>query len=354
MPPVCHDFANVSPSVQFQGETFSALRVYDKGMRLGVLDIGSNTVHLLVVDAKARVRPDPFLDQRSVVRLMQYMDDEGRISDEGVDALVAAIRRAVIFARDSKVDQLMGIITSAIRESPNGDEVMKILEDEAGTTFKVLSGTEEAELTFLAARRWHGWAAGRLMVLDIGGGSFEVAVGIDEEPEFVASIPLGAGRLTKLFLDQELPTRDQIKELRKYVKQRMAPLADQILQLERPDHVVATSKTFRSLARLAGQQVAVVGPEERRRMGRNDLKDWVDRLGRIPASARTELPGITPERTYQIVAGAEVAMRAMKAFNINELEICPWALREGVLLERIDRFEHVPRSSGLDLRQIES
>ncbi|MDI9589153.1 MAG: Ppx/GppA family phosphatase, partial [Acidobacteriota bacterium] len=208
--------------------------------------------------------------------------------------------------------------------------------------------------TFLAARRWHGWAAGRLMVLDIGGGSFEVAVGIDEEPEFVASIPLGAGRLTKLFLDQELPTRDQIKELRKYVKQRMAPLADQILQLERPDHVVATSKTFRSLARLAGQQVAVVGPEERRRMGRNDLKDWVDRLGRIPASARTELPGITPERTYQIVAGAEVAMRAMKAFKIKELEICPWALREGVLLERIDRFEHVPRSSGLDLRQIES
>lgn len=208
---MCHDFANVSPSVQFQGETFSALRVYDKGMRLGVLDIGSNTVHLLVVDAKARVRPDPFLDQRSVVRLMQYMDDEGHISDEGVDALVAAIRRAVIFARDSKVDQLMGIITSAIREAPNGDEVMKILEDEAGTTFKVLSGNEEAELTFLAARRWHGWAAGRLMVLDIGGGSFEVAVGIDEEPEFVASIPLGAGRLTKLFLDQELPTRDQIQ-----------------------------------------------------------------------------------------------------------------------------------------------
>lgn len=308
-------------------------------MRLGVLDIGSNTVHLLVVDAKARVRPDPFLDQRSVVRLMQYIEDSGEINAAGIKALTDAIKKALLFARESGVEDLIGIVTSAIREAPNGAEVMDILEDVAGTRFRVLSGEEEAALTFLAARRWHGWAAGRLMVLDIGGGSFEVACGMDEEPSFVASVPLGAGRLTRTFLPDDPPTEEQISDLRKYVKAQMKPLAKQLLELEPADHVVATSKTFRSLARLAGQRVAVVGPEERRRMSRDDLGDWVNRLGRIPARSRIELPGITPERTYQIVAGAEVAMRAMKDFKVKKLEICPWALREGVLLERIDHFE---------------
>lgn len=318
-------------------------------MRLGILDIGSNTVHLIVVDAQARSRPDPFLDDRSVVRLMQFLDDDGRINDEGVTALIEATRKAAAFARKAKVEQMIAIVTSAIREAPNGPEILEKLEKIAGTKFGVLTGAEEAELTYFAARRWHGWAAGRIMVLDIGGGSFEVAVGIDEEPELVESVPLGAGRLTKDFLKHDPPRASEMVLLRRHIRESLKPLAKKLKQMERPDHVVATSKTFRSLARLAGQRVSIVGPEERRRMSRSDLEDWVDRLARIPAASRLELPGITPERTYQIVAGAEVALRAMKAFKIKRLEICPWALREGVLLERIDHFDAMPRNSGLDL-----
>src|SRR5699024_6276244 len=120
------------------------------------------------------------------------------------------------------------------------------------------------------------------------------------------SVPLGAGRLTRQFLHDDPPTSDQIDEMKDYIKAEMQPLASSLKQLPKPDHVVATSKTFRSLARLAGQRVAVIGPDERRRMSRSDLEDWVGRLAKIPAAARTELPGITPERTFQIVAGAEV------------------------------------------------
>lgn len=305
-------------------------------MRLGVLDIGSNTVHMLVVDAHYGARPAPAADDRTVVRLMKYLDDDNRVTDDGVAKLRKAVSRAMLFAERFGAQEVIGMATSALREAANGPEVLAELNELAGLQLTVLSGKEEADLTFLAARRWHGWGAGKLLVLDIGGGSFEVAYGQDENPEFAASVPLGAGRLTRQFLHDDPPTSDQIDEMRDYIKEEMKPLADSLKQLPKPDHVVATSKTFRSLARLAGQRVAVIGPDERRRMSRSDLEDWVGRLAKIPAAARTELPGITPERTFQIVAGAEVALRAMKSLKLDRLDICPWAMREGAILNYLE------------------
>lgn len=305
-------------------------------MRLGILDIGSNTVHMLVVDARYGARPVPTAQERSIVRLMHYLEDDGSINDAGIAALTDGVEQAMVMARRFGVQEVIGIATSALREAKNGPEVLAQLEELAGMSLKVLSGKEEAELTFLAARRWHGWAAGRLLVLDIGGGSFEVSYGMDETPEFSASLPLGAGRLTREFLRHDPPAEDELSSLQDYIKMEMKPLARSLKQLPKPDHAVATSKTFRSLARLGGQRVAVVGPQERRRLSRADLEDWVGRLAKIPAASRTELPGITPERTYQIVAGAEVAWRAMKALKVNRLEICPWALREGAILSYLE------------------
>ncbi|GAA1624591.1 Ppx/GppA phosphatase family protein [Georgenia ruanii] len=305
-------------------------------MRLGVLDIGSNTVHLLVVDAVRDGRPDPAADDRSTVRLMRYLDDEGRIDNDGVAALSEAVRKAAKAAKRLGAEELIGIATSAIREATNGPEVLARLEEIAGVPLQVLTGSEEAELTFLAARRWHGWAAGRLLVLDIGGGSLEIAMGMDELPDYAVSVPLGAGRLTHDFLRSDPATDKQLDALKSHIKKTLAPVAKEIRKQAAPDHVVATSKTFRSLARLAGQRVEVIGPEERRRMQLADLVDWTPRLAKIPAEQRMELPGITPERTYQIVAGAMVAQRAMKDLGIEEIEVCPWALREGVLLRRLD------------------
>ncbi|MPV38548.1 Ppx/GppA phosphatase family protein [Georgenia subflava] len=307
-------------------------------MRLGVLDIGSNTVHLLVVDAVADARPDPVAGERTTLRLMRYLDDDGTITAEGVAALEEAVAGARRAAERLGAEEMIGIATSAVREAGNGAEVLARLEEVAGVRLQVLTGAEEAELTFLAARRWHGWAAGRLLVLDIGGGSLEVALGMDERPDFAASVPLGAGRLTHDFLRSDPPTEKELHRLRRHVDDELAPVAKKLGRLAAPDHVVATSKTFRSLARLAGQQVAVVGPEERRRMSLADLRDWTPRLAKIPAEQRMELPGITPERTYQIVAGAVVAQRTMKALGVEALEICPWALREGVLLRRLDQL----------------
>ncbi len=306
--------------------------------RLGVLDIGSNTVHLLVFDTGRR-RPVPTASERSVVRLMRYVDDDGAITDEGVGALSAAVESATTRARREKVDEILVMVTSAIREATNGEQVLSHLRDLIGTDVQVLSGPEEARLTFLAVRRWYGWVAGRLLVLDIGGGSLEVATGADEEPDLAVSLPLGAGRLTHDLLPDDPPSRAQLAALTAAVDDALHPLVGQMAQMPEPDHVVATSKTFRSLARLAGMTTPGVGPEPRWRMSTEQLADWVPRLARIPAEQRMELPGITPERTYQIVAGAIVAERLLTRLGVTTVEICPWALREGALLRWLDREE---------------
>nr|WP_206705883.1 Ppx/GppA phosphatase family protein [Microbacterium ginsengiterrae] len=298
---------------------------------MGILDIGSNTVHLLAADARPGGRPHATTSDRSVVRLMRFLTPEGAISEEGVQALVDAVARARRIAEDERVDTLLATATSAVREALNGEEVMARIERALGSPLQVLTGEEEAELTFLAVRRWFGWDAGRILLLDIGGGSFEFAAGGDELPEVAASVPLGAGRMTVQFLPEDPPGEDAVERLRVHAREVLAPVADRLNALPAPDHLVGSSKAIRSLANLAGREVSGLG-FDRTVMSRSSLKSWIPRLARIPASARQELPGITPDRTFQIVAAAVCLHTAMKMLDIDEIEVSPWALREGVLL----------------------
>ncbi|BDZ63521.1 Ppx/GppA phosphatase family protein [Agromyces mangrovi Wang et al. 2018] len=305
-------------------------------MRLGVLDVGSNTVHLLVVDAHRGAAPVPSASHKSVLRLMRYLGDDGAISDEGVDAILTAIRGAVATAEEAGVEELLPLATSALREATNGEEVLALIARETGVELRVLSGEDEARITFLAVRRWYGWSAEQLLLFDIGGGSLEIAAGGDEQPDVAISVPLGAGRSTIGFLPDDPPTRDQLDALRTHAAGVLAEAREQFAELPDPAHVVGSSKTIRSLARLAGSVVDGVGSNERSLLRLRQLDDWVPRLAKIPADARTALPGITADRTFQIVAGGVVLAETMRAFEVKELEVSPWALREGVLLRYLD------------------
>ncbi|WP_159618476.1 Ppx/GppA family phosphatase [Ruania rhizosphaerae] len=307
-------------------------------MRLGVLDIGSNTIHLLVFDVVRGARPIPEVDERVSMRLMRYLSDDGEIVGEGRAALLEAVDGLMDVTRTHAVDETLVIVTSAIREATNGEEILSEIRSRLDGDLQVLSGAEEAELTFLAARRWYGWGAGQLLVLDIGGGSLEVAAGIDEIPDVAESVPLGAGRLTRAYLQSDPPKKKELKALRSAVRSQLKPLVARVTARSAPDHVVATSKTFRSLARLAGMSVNGYGSDQRWQMSTSLLEDWVPRLAKIPAEQRMELPGVTPERTYQIVAGAVVAVETLRALEVERVEICPWALREGALLRRLDHL----------------
>lgn len=303
---------------------------------MGVLDIGSNTVHLLVADARPGGRPLATTSQRTVLRLMRYLTPEGAISAEGVSALVSAVTESRRVAAEEGVDELLATATSAVREAANGADVIARIEDALGQPLQVLGGETEARFTFLAVRRWFGWSAGQILLFDIGGGSLEIASGADELPDAAASVPLGAGRMTIEYLPQDPPSADQIDALRRHAALTLAPVAERFSSEPRPDHVVGSSKAIRSLAKLAGYPVPGWSGIERMVLPRRELKAWIPRLARIPAEARQELPGITPDRTFQIVAGAVVLHQAMKAMDVEELEVSPWALREGVLLRYIE------------------
>ncbi|HEY0806704.1 MAG TPA: Ppx/GppA phosphatase family protein [Pseudonocardiaceae bacterium] len=308
-------------------------------MRLGVLDVGSNTVHLLVVDAHRGAHPMPTSSVKTVLRLAERITPDGRLSDRGSQDLVRAVNSARDSAEETGCDELMAFATSAVREASNVADVLARVRTATGVDLRVLAGPDEARYTFLAVRRWYGWSAGRLLMLDIGGGSLEVAVGIDEEPELAVSLPLGAGRLTRTELRGDPPSRSAVSALRAKLDTELAPLAKRIRKLGTPDRVVATSKTFRSLARLTGAAPSAAGPRVRRTLTDTGLRQLIAFVSRMTSTDLAELEGVSASRSHQLVAGALVAEASMRALDVGELEICPWALREGVILRRLDHTD---------------
>jgi exopolyphosphatase/guanosine-5'-triphosphate,3'-diphosphate pyrophosphatase len=309
-------------------------------MRLGVLDVGSNTVHLLVVDAHRGAHPTPMHDDRSLLRLAEHVGEDDRLSKAGEKALVRAVQKAQDQAESRGCDELMALVTSAIREATNGLEVLDRVRERTGVRLEVLSGEDEARLTFLAVRRWFGWSAGRLLVLDIGGGSLELAGGIDEEPEVAVSLPLGAGRMTRRFLPEARtggrPDLAALRKLDEHAEELLEPVARKLRAAGPPDLVAATSKTFRTLARLTGAAPYSSGLRVPRELTARGLDQLVGFVSRIEAGALAELPGVSPDRAHQVPAGAVVAAAAMRALDVPCVRICPWALREGVILRRLD------------------
>ena len=308
-------------------------------MRLGVLDIGSNTVHLLVVDAHQGAAPLPAWKSKIALRLAEHLGADGRIDDDALAELIRFAGEARQTAEDLGVTEFLAFATSAVRDAPNGLEVLAAVRERTGIEVEVLSGEDEARLTFLAVRRWFGWSAGRILVLDIGGGSLELASGADEEPDVALSLPLGAGRLTRDLLPGDPPGEDAVRAARKVVRASLGEVIGRLLRAGEPRISVATSKTFRQLARIAGAAPSSDGYFVRRTLSREDVRTWVPKLAAMTASERTRLPGVSDSRSAQLLAGAIVAESAMDLLGISELEIGPWALREGVILRRIDGLD---------------
>ena len=305
-------------------------------MRLGVLDVGSNTVHLLVVEARPGSHPEPVRRHKSELRLSEVIGASGRLGDRGRELLVEAVAAAADAAREERVDDLVSFATSAVREATDSAEVIAYVRARTGVDLVVLPGEDEAAMTFLAVRRWFGWSAGRLLSLDIGGGSLEIASGRDESPQLALSLPLGAARLTRGWLGGDPPSAREIQGLREHVWQELVVVAARVAECGRPDLAVATSKTFRSLARLDGAAPSALGPRVRRSLSRAGLEVIVERLSSMSVAQRCQLPGVSPSRAGQLLAGAIVALEALSAFSVERVDICPWALREGVVLRRLD------------------
>lgn len=321
-------------------------------MRLAVLDIGSNSVHLLVVDAHVGAPPLPATSHKEILRLAEHLGDDGYIDAEGQEKLHNFIAEAVEIAEDQGSEQILAFATSAVRDAPNGSELIESINAQLGVTLNVMSGKDEARVTFLAARRWFGWSAGKILLFDIGGGSLEIAAGQDEYPQAAVSVPLGAGRTYSDFLPDPLPSADDIHELRKYARSQIGRIAGKINRVGTADQVVGSSKTFRSLARIAGAAPSGDGIYAPRKLFRRDLAGIIDTLAARTPEERATLPGVSQARAGQVLAGAIVAEAAFTIFDVNVMNISPWALREGIIMRKLDLLDSAEMSSAMSVELV--
>jgi exopolyphosphatase/guanosine-5'-triphosphate,3'-diphosphate pyrophosphatase len=292
-------------------------------------------VHLQIVDTSPGARPNPTFNYKEELKLTQYISSDNLVSDEGIEKLRSSIKRAIEQSASVQTQELLPFATSALREAINGEEIINSINKDFKIDLQVLSGEEEAKLTFLAARRWFGWSSGRLLVIDIGGGSLEMAVGVDESPEIATSLPLGAARLTKNFLKGDPYTDKSIRALRDHIEDKLEQILPSLVKHQDSDRAIATSKTLRTLARLAGDWFDGNG----KNIKVEAIRKISAKLSEMDEASRAKLPGVSENRASQIVAGAFVAESVMRNLDIKELEICPWALREGVVLKWMDWME---------------
>ena len=319
-------------------------------MLLGVLDIGSCSAQLQVFEVRPGGPPVPTHTVKEPTLLGEAFDPDGAINPAGVDRVITAANRAMGAAGRLGVEQLYVFTTSAVRDAANRDLVLDRVEAEAGVRPQFLTGVDEGRLTYLAVHQWYGWSAGRQLILDIGGGSMEIVFGRDAEPELSASLPLGAGRLTRAFLPDDPPARDQLAALDVHVRETLREVAGQLLGGGVPDRVIGTSRTFKQLARLSGSPAQREGPFVRRSVTAADLDALVPQLAGLRARKRARLQGVSRSRSRQILAGAVVARAAMKVLNVDCVDVCPWALREGIVLHHLQATHN--RSFDLPLRPL--
>ncbi|GAA3610138.1 Ppx/GppA phosphatase family protein [Nonomuraea rosea] len=307
-------------------------------MRLGVLDIGSNTAHLCIADLASGYPPQPVATLKRRIRLAEETSREGVIGQAAIDRLIAAVSEAAAVAAHHRVHELLPFGTAALRDAVNRDPILAEIQAGTGVRVDYMDAEQEARLTFLAARHWHGWSAGPILLADIGGGSMELAYGSGETPDLALSLPLGAGRLTRHRLpDPERVKKKHRRRLHKHVTSVLAQGVGEISARHRIDQgtAIATSRTFYQLARLCGAPKTKDGLHVARELRRGDLRQAIELLAGRTAVQRARLPGVSAARARQIFAGAIVADATMAALDLPVVRICPWALREGILLDRL-------------------
>ena len=294
-----------------------------------VLDVGSFSARLVVLGPGGSPL-EPVLTHQTRLRLDRELDGDGKLTDRGINAIVAAVDAAMTVANRRGVTGVFPLGTSSIRDARNAPEVLCRIAKKTGVELKFLSGRREAELAYLAARRWYGAAAGPLLVLDIGGGTVELAAGSGEHAGFARSLRLGARSMTREWLPTDTASGKQMRALRAHVLEEVSDALSDVLP-ELADHrVVGCSKVLQQLARLAGDR-----PARTRELLLDDLRAWIPRLAALPPSRRAKLPGISQPRSRQALAGAIVA-EALLTVAGGRVAICPWSTRDGLLLTMLD------------------
>lgn len=300
--------------------------------RVAAIDIGSNSIRQIVADVSAGGVIRVVDEMKAAPRLGAGVTETGALSASSMSAALVALGRMAALARQIGAERIEAVATSAVREASNGAEFLALVREETGLHARVLSGEEEARYSFQSALAHFELGVGRAVVMDIGGGSLELAMSADGLVDRLASLPLGAIRLTEEFLRPE-PRRKSVGELRRLVRKeirRALPVGEW-----RRATLIGSGGTFTNLASmlLARAGVPTARTTHGTRVSRVDLEHLLDGLQEMSADERMEVPGLNPARADIIVAGLAVAAEVMARIDARELLVSSYGIREGLLLE---------------------
>jgi exopolyphosphatase/guanosine-5'-triphosphate,3'-diphosphate pyrophosphatase len=302
------------------------IAVSEEPSRIGVLDVGCFSAHLLVIGDHGSPLA-PVLSHKVRLRLDLAIDHTGRIGPAGIERICAAVSQAKCQAARIGVRSVVAFATSSIRDAPNAGQVISCVLRHTGIELRLFAGEQEARLSYIAARHWFGASAGPLTVLDVGGGTAELAIGAGAHPQIAHSLPLGARTLSRV----GLTGAEQLATMRAEITDRVRATLPDLSDLSRT-RAVGCSKVFQQLARLAGARPQRHGPFVPRHLRLDDLSRWIPRLARLPAHQRALLPGISRHRAHQALAGAVLAETLMQITRHDVVDISPWSTKEGLLI----------------------
>ncbi len=309
-------------------------------MRIAAVDLGSNSFHLVIAD----VHPDgsftPVSGEKEMLRLGDVVSREGMITLEAADAAVATMRRFRLLAEAAGATDILACATSALRTASNGDEVLDRIEREAGITADVIDGLEEARLIFTAIRAAVTIDPSPAVCFDLGGGSLEIMVGDVGGLAWAASERLGVARLSAEFVRSDPISEADRRRLRTHVVSVLGPRAVDVGLLE-PKMAIGSSGTIEDLGHMIAARRHAKMPRTFHHLSftRDELDELRDVLVKSTSAQRKKLDGLDAKRVDLIVAGAELMSIAMELFDVTEMTVSEWALREGMVLDAVGRHD---------------
>jgi exopolyphosphatase / guanosine-5'-triphosphate,3'-diphosphate pyrophosphatase len=310
---------------------YVAPREGERGERRAVLDIGSTSMSLLVADVGPEPsRIHPILRTRAELRLGASAKEIGAVDKDRLIKLGRSMRAE---AKDAGSSELLSVATASLRNATNGIQVAESLNEVLGSRLRILSGPEEAEIVFRAARQRLGLESRRAIVIDLGGGSLDFALGRGEKMLYAASEPLGVTRLHAEYVREDPMTRSERNAIRKRVRARLAPHLDRLSGRKKP-RFAAAGGSIRTLAKLieierTGKKPASVCGL---RILRAELQAIGDKLHRSHHAERVSMPGMQTQRADLLPTAAIILLEFLEQLEIPELRVSDWGLREGLLL----------------------
>ncbi len=315
------------------------------------LDIGSNSVRLLLVRINPNQTYTVLTEQKEVVRLGETVFVDGRLHATAIRRTVNACQDFASLARARGASEIVAVATSATREAKNQADFLRTLKRQAGLDVRVISGKEEARLIYLGTAHVARKEDGQALFIDIGGGSTELAIGDQTQYVYLDSLRLGAIRLSALFrLDEEEPiSRKHYDRVCDHIRDTAAPTFKRIQRFH-IGQFIGSSGTIENLADILYRVRYDRKRERSDTVRRGELSKIIDLLFSLPLDDRRNVPGINPERADIIIGGAAIVDVFMDELDLPEIRPTDRGMRDGLLLDYLANSEHAALYTGVPIR----